>query len=85
MIEIKDLLNSFKEVLLGEEIRKEKIAFIIESVTKIKIETKNIEVKNSKVILDIKPIFKNEVFLKKEKILEEFRNNFPKRVLTDIL
>ncbi len=85
MIEIKDLLNSFKEVLLGEELRKEKIAFIIENITKIKIDTKNIEVKNSKVVLDIKPIFKNEVFLKKEKILEEFRNNFSKRIPIDII
>lgn len=84
MPEIKDLLESFKEILLGEELRKEKISLVIENISKIKIETKDIEIKNSVVILNIKPIFKNEIFLKKERILEEFKKNFSKRIPTDI-
>lgn len=85
MQDIKDLLSSFKEVLLGEENRKEKIISIIESITKIKIKSTDFEIKNSIIFLNIKPVFKNEIFLKKELILKEIKNSFSKRVPIDII
>lgn len=84
MIEVKDLISSLRNVLFKEEYRKTKISSIIENITSIKIKTEDIEIKNSVIFLNIKPIFKNEIFLKKEKILSNLKDDFKDRIPTDI-
>lgn len=66
MIEIKDLLLRFSNLLLSEEIKKQSICEIISESIGIKINIQNIKIKNNIVYLDIKPIYKNEIFLKKD-------------------
>lgn len=68
MIEIKDLLLKFQNALLGEEIKKEAIRSVISETINFQIKKKEIKIKNDIIYLNIKPIYKNEIFLKKEEI-----------------
>ncbi|MEI6581225.1 MAG: hypothetical protein WCO07_03590 [bacterium] len=66
MIEIKDLLFKFDHLLVKEEVKKLAICDAINQTIKAGLETKDIKIKNNIVYLNIKPIYKNEIFLKKE-------------------
>jgi len=75
MVEIKDLLSRFDNILLFGGREKEFIRKIISETIGVEIKTKDIEIKDGTVYLKVKPIYKNEIFLKKEKIflkLKEF-------------
>ncbi len=77
MIEIKDLLARWSNVLLSGESKKETIRGIISNVIGVKIETEDIKITNNTVYLNIKPIYRSEILLKKAKIdslLEEAFN-----------
>ena len=57
MIVIKDLLGKFNNILLSEEGRKESIRSIISEIIKVEISSREIEIKNNTVYLNIKPIY----------------------------
>jgi len=64
MIEIKDLLVRFQNILLSEKGKKEVVRKIISEVIKTEINSEDIEIKNNTIYLNIKPIYKNEIFWK---------------------
>ena len=68
MIEIKDLLLKFNNILLSEEAKKESIKNIISEIIGVKINSEDIKIKNGTIYLNIRPIYKNEIFLKKDLI-----------------
>jgi hypothetical protein len=68
MIEIKDLLSRFSELLLGEEGKKETVRSVISSVINTDIKSEDIKIKNNIIYLNIKPIYKNEILLKQDQI-----------------
>ena len=74
MIEIKDLLSKFHNVLLGEEIKKETIRNILSKAINYEIKGEDIKIKKGVIYLNIKPIYKNEIFLKKDEIFAELKN-----------
>jgi len=84
MIEIKDLLAKFNNILLSKEGKKEVIRKIISEIIKIEIKSQDIQIKNNIIYLNIKPIYKNEVFLKQNKILLKFEESFGKRSPTGL-
>jgi hypothetical protein len=71
MIEIKDLLERFGNILLKEELKKEAIKEILSKAINFEIKKEDIKIKNGVVYLKIKPIYKNEIFLKKDQIIQE--------------
>ncbi|OGI74173.1 hypothetical protein A3D42_01850 [Candidatus Nomurabacteria bacterium RIFCSPHIGHO2_02_FULL_41_18] len=73
MIEIKDLLIGFRDVLLAEEIKKDIIRDVIKKTTGLDIPAGGIGIRNGILRLDIKHIYKNEIFMKREKIIEELK------------
>lgn len=79
MIEIKDLLLKFGNLLLSEEAKKEAIKNVISGIVGVKIKNEDIKIKNGTVYLSIKPIYKNEIFLKQEKILALLQENLGKK------
>ncbi|MFA5932097.1 MAG: hypothetical protein WC793_01840 [Candidatus Paceibacterota bacterium] len=79
MIEIKDLLNRFNNILLKEGGKKEIIRNVISSVIKTEISSGDIEIKNNIIYLNIKPIYKNEVFLKQDQIFSKLQEAFGKK------
>ncbi|MFA6524463.1 MAG: hypothetical protein WC264_03590 [Candidatus Paceibacterota bacterium] len=79
MIEIKDLLLKFQNLLISEEIKKESIKNIISEVINLQIKSEDIKIKNGTVYLNIKPIYKNEIFFKKNKIFLKLKENLGKK------
>ena len=69
MIEIKDLLSRFNNLLLSEELKINAVKNSLNKLVGIDIKPKEIEIKNNVVYLNIKPIYKNEIFIKKDKII----------------
>jgi hypothetical protein len=84
MIEIKDLLLQFSSALFSEETKKEAVKNIISGIIKVPIERKDVKIKNGTVYLNIKPIYKNEIFLKKDKIFLELQKSFGKKSPQDV-
>ncbi|MES2315159.1 MAG: hypothetical protein V4486_00260 [Patescibacteria group bacterium] len=84
MIEIKDLLLRFSNLLLSEEIKKESIRQIISDAIGSPISLKDIKIKTNTVYLNIKPIYKNEILRKKDKISASLEaslgQHFPKNI-----
>ena len=68
MIEIKDLLLKFNNILISGEVKKEFIKKSIKDATNIDIKNDDIKIQNNTVYLNIKPIYKNEIFLKQDLI-----------------
>ena len=79
MIEIKDLLVRFNNILLSEDGKKESTRIIISEIIKTKINPKDIKIKNNIIYLNIKPIYKNEVFIKKDQIFLKLKEVFRKK------
>ncbi|MCX6753148.1 MAG: hypothetical protein NTW62_02275 [Candidatus Nomurabacteria bacterium] len=71
MIEIKDLLSKFNDLLLSGGLRKDTVRTVISETIGIEIKSEDIEIKNGTVKLNIKPIYKNEIFIKQEIILSK--------------
>jgi hypothetical protein len=76
MIEIKDLLARFENILLSEEGKKESIRHAVSEIIGTDIESKDIKIKNGVIYLNIKPIYKNEIFLKQEQIFLKLKESF---------
>lgn len=84
MIEIKDLLARFNNILLSEEGKKEVVRSIISEVIGVQIKSDDVKIKNGTIYLNIKPIYKNEIFLKQEQILLKLKESFGKKTPQDI-
>ncbi|MEI7809995.1 MAG: hypothetical protein WCI41_00335 [bacterium] len=84
MIEIKDLLLKFNNLLSNEGFKKESIREIISKAIGIKIDSKDITIKNNIIYLDIKPIYKNEIFLKKDFINTQLKEALGKKAPQDL-
>lgn len=68
MIEIKDVLINFEHLLQKGEMRKGIIVDVFKQTLNLDLATKDIDIKNGVLYLNIKPIYKNEILMKKEKI-----------------
>ncbi|MEK7471210.1 MAG: hypothetical protein AAB623_00995 [Patescibacteria group bacterium] len=84
MIEIKDLLARFNNILLSEEGKKEVIRKTISEIIKTEIKSQDFQIKNNIIYLNIKPIYKNEIFIKQGQILLKLEESFGKRTPTSL-
>jgi len=75
MIEIKDLLLKFDHLLLSEEIKINSIRKIIHQVVGIEIKKEDIKIKGNTIYLNIKPLYKNEIFIHKKEISDLLKNS----------
>ena len=64
---------------------KKEIVFLIKENTGIEVLEKNITLKNGLLYISEKPILKNEIKIKKEKILSSFKDRIKNRKIKDIL
>jgi len=84
MIEIKDLLIHIEALLFKEDEKKRCIRKVLLETIGLDINTKNIKIKNNTIYLDVKPIYKNEIFLKQEQIFLALKEIFGKKSPQDI-
>ncbi len=85
MIEIKDLLLKFSNLLLSEEIKKNATLNILKEIIGLEIKSEDIKIKNNTIYLNIKPIYKNEILIKKDlinsKLEESLGKKAPKKIV----
>lgn len=84
VVEIKNLLAQFSEILLSEEIKKKFVRDAISQVIGLPIDSGDIRIKSNTVYLKIKPIYRNEIFLKKDTISAKLRQYFSRKTPVDI-
>lgn len=84
MIEIKDLLSRFNNILSSGEGKAESVRKVISETIKVEIKKEDIEIKNGTVYLNIKPIYKNEILLKQDRILSRLEEVLGDRTPRDI-
>lgn len=84
MIEIKDLLTRFENILFSGENKKEIIRRVVSDILKTDISKEDIEIKNNILYLNIKPIYKNEIFLKQNQIFLKLKESLGKKTPRDI-
>ncbi len=77
MIEIKDLLAKYDKLLFFEENKRMAVSRAVSEALSVHVDPKKIRIKNGTVYIDLKPIYKNEILMKKNKILKalEKENN----------
>lgn len=75
MIEIKDLLLKFDKLINNEEVKVTLIREAIKDVVGLNIEKDKVKFIQGVLYLDIKSIYKNEIFINKEKILLHLEKN----------
>ncbi len=79
MIEIKDLLARFGNILLKEELKKDLIRTTISEAINYDIKSEDLKIKKGVIYLNIKPIYKNEIFIKKDEIFEKLKDLLDKK------
>ncbi len=79
MIEIKDLLLRFGNILLKEEGKKDLIRTTISEIINYDIKSEDIKIKKGVIYLNIKPIYKNEIFMKQDEIFEKLKDLLDKK------
>ncbi len=84
MIEIKDLLSRWASLLSTGEASMTVLREILSEVLKTEIKSEDIKVKNGVLILNIKPIYKSQILIKREEILEKIGNALGKKAPIDI-
>jgi len=84
MIEIKDLLLNLRNLLLTEDSKKPLIIDIILKATGLELKKENLEIKGGVLYLNIKPIYKNEIFIKKDEILSQLKQKLDKKAPLEI-
>ena len=85
MIEIKDLLLKFGNIILKEETKKDLIRTTISEAINYDINSEDIKIKKGVIYLNIKPIYKNEIFLKKEEIFNKLKSLLDKKAPKKII
>ncbi|MDQ3075762.1 MAG: hypothetical protein M3Q34_01390 [bacterium] len=80
MIEIKELLGRLSEILLKEEGKTEVLRKVIQEVVGVKINPEDLKIKNHTIFLNIKPIYKNEIYMKQEEIFLKLENLLMKKI-----
>lgn len=85
MIEIKDLLLKFNNLLFFEEVKKNSIKEVLNLIIGIQIKNEDIKIKNNIIYLNIKPIYKNEILLNKDKIFLKLKEKLGKKTPQEIV
>jgi len=75
---ISELLEKFKKILQTNSQVKDLFVRVLKGELNYDADTKSITLKDGIIYMSDKPIVKNEVFMKKEKILTELNQLLPK-------
>lgn len=84
MIEIKDLLLRWSTLIASKEENKDLLREIISETLGVAIDSNDIKIKNGTVYLNIKPIYRSEILLKKEEIFNKLKDALGDKAPKDI-
>ena len=81
-LHIKNFLNKFLELKNKNSFLKETLINIINSQLNIIIKENQIEISGKNILIKTTPLIKNEIFIKKDKILGEFNKKTNKNIIS---
>jgi len=84
MFNIENFLKRFELLTPPNDAIRGAVREIIEKEIGVSIEKKNISVKNNIIYIKTKPLYKNEIFIKKQYILKELEKKFHQKTPRDI-
>lgn len=84
MFSISTFLEKFKNITQPDETARRRLSEIIQKETGIKISIKNISIKNNIVHIKTKPLYKNEIYIKKGRILATTKESLVGKSIIDI-
>ena len=84
MIALRDLLGRFGDIILGEDTKKEAVQKVLERILGIQVSKENILIRDRVIYLNTKPIYKNEILIKRDKIFSELEKVLGKKSTQDI-
>jgi len=71
--------------ILSEEVKKNSIIDVLHQVVGLQMKPGDIKIKNDVIYLNTKPIYKNEIFLNKNKIFSKLKEKLGKKTPLDIM
>ena len=84
MFNIQTFLERFKKITPPDAELRTHLSRAIKEVVGVDVAEVNIQIKNNIANLKIKPLYKSEIFIKKEKILAMMEKEIGKKILNDI-
>jgi hypothetical protein len=84
MKQISSFLEKFSRLIKDNKDLKKEILLAVKSAANISLDEKNISIKNGTLYIKEKPQVKNEIFMKKEKILSSIEQILGKKAISDI-
>lgn len=72
---ITDLLSKFSEIINKSDIKKDVVISVLAQFTKKVFKKEDFKIDKDVLVLNVSPLVKNEIFIHKEKILNEFKIN----------
>lgn len=73
MFNISSFLEKFKNITHPDKFIKDEFIGVAKDILGINIKKENIAVRDGKIFLSVDPIVKNEIFLRKEAVLENLK------------
>jgi len=77
-------LSKYRNITPPDDFTREYVSKILKKKLKISINKKQISIRNNVLYIETEPVYKNEVFLKKEKLLEAINEISKKKIIKDI-
>ncbi len=84
MIELKNLLAKYDKFIFQEESKRVLVSRALSEVLPFSVGPEKIQIKNNTIYIDIKPLYKNEILIKRDKILENLEKYIGKISLKNI-
>ncbi len=84
MIEIKDLLSKWSHLLVSEGAKKNALLLVLKEVLDLDIDSNAVTIKNGTVYLDIKPIYRSQILIKREEIFSKLKERLGNKTPNDI-
>ena len=78
------LLEKFKNIIGASKFQKDAVISVVRDVAKINLEEKDFDIKNFSIKLSVSPSIKNEIFMRKQKILTALKSALGEKSPKDI-
>ena len=86
MQHLNNLLENFKNILNSEIVYKKKIITVLFECTGVELQTNQVDIKNSILYLkDVSFVVKNEIFLRKNLVLDKLNDISSKKSITNMV
>ncbi|MCR4330518.1 MAG: hypothetical protein NUV49_01395 [Patescibacteria group bacterium] len=84
MFNIENFLKRFTLLTPPDDAIRRGVQEVLEKEIGVFVEKKNISIHNNIIYIKTKPLFKNEIFIKKQSILKELEKKFHQKTPRDI-